>query len=104
MRDRAAQFADVPCVVLGVSFDPPADNKAFADAQQFGFRLLSDVDRSVGRAYETARDDNDQYAAFSQRLSYLVDPDGVIRRSYQVSDVSGHADQVLADLGALRAT
>ena len=36
------------------------------------------------------------------RVSYLIDPEGVIRRSYKVSDVRDHASQVLADLEALQ--
>jgi len=88
--------------VLGASFDPPEDNHAFSVTQNFGFALLSDVDHAVGRAYEVARDDDDQYAAFPIRLSYLIDPDGVIRRCYRVSDVGSHADEVLADLAALQ--
>ncbi len=102
MRDRAERFAAAGCVVIGASFDTPAENKGFADAQEFGFPLLSDVDRSVGRAYETARRDDDQYAAFPHRVSYLIDPAGVIRKTYAVSDVADHADEVLADLDALQ--
>jgi peroxiredoxin Q/BCP len=89
-------------VVLGASFDVPADNKAFADAQQFGFRLLSDVDRRVGVAYEVVRPPGDQYAEFPMRIAYLIDPDGTVRRSYSVSDVAGFADSVLEDLGRLQ--
>lgn len=44
---------------------------------------------------------DDQYAAFPQRISYLIDHDGVIRRSYRVADVAAHAEEVLADLAAL---
>ena len=90
--------------MLGASFDPPADNKAFAEAQDFGFRLLSDVDRSVGRAYEVVRAPDEQYADMALRIAYLIGPDGVIRKSYQVTDVAGFADQVLADLQELGQT
>jgi peroxiredoxin Q/BCP len=88
--------------VLGASFDTPADNKRFADAQRFGFRLLSDVDKVVGKAYEVTRQPDDQYASVPLRISYLIDPDGMIRRSYAVADVAAHAQQVLDDLDALR--
>ncbi len=90
-------------MVLGASFDTPAENKAFADAQAFGFRLLSDVDRAVGEAYEVVRGSDEQYAAFALRISYLIGPDGMIRQSYAVADVAGHAEQVLQDLAAFRA-
>lgn len=89
--------------MFGASFDTPAENRAFAEDQQFGFRLLSDVDRTVGKAYDVARADDDQYAAFPKRVSYLIDPDGVIRRSYRVTNVAEHAAEVLADLEVLQA-
>ena len=101
LRDRAEELEAADCVVLGASFDTPAENKAFADAQAFGFPLLSDVDKSVGRAYEVLRAADDQYTDFPRRISYLIDPGGVIRRSYEVSDVAGHAAEVLRDLKAL---
>ena len=88
--------------MLGASFDTPEDNKAFAEAQSFGFRLLSDVDRAVGTAYGAVRPPDDQYASMPKRVSFLIDPDGVIRKTYEVSDPAGHADAVLTDLDALR--
>lgn len=38
----------------------------------------------------------------ARRVSYLIDPDGVIRRAYTVTDAAGHADEVLRDLDELR--
>ena len=35
------------------------------------------------------------------RKSFLIDPRGVLRKAYVVSDVAGHADEVLADLRQL---
>ena len=87
--------------MLGASFDSPEDNRAFAEAESFDFRLLSDVDRSVGRAYDAARPDDDPLASLPFRVSYLIDPDGIIRRAYTVTDTAGHAAEVLADLQSL---
>jgi peroxiredoxin Q/BCP len=103
LRDRAEKFRAADCIVLGASFDTPADNKAFAEAQGFGFPLLSDIDQQVGAAYQVRRRADDQYTDFPLRISYLIDPDGVIGESYMVADVAGHADQVLRDLAAHRA-
>jgi peroxiredoxin Q/BCP len=102
LRDRAAEYAAAGCVVLGASFDAPAETRAFATAQSFRFPLLSDPERRAGRAYQVTRQSDDQYAAFPLRISYLIGPDGVIRRSYAVADVAGHADEVLRDLARLR--
>lgn len=104
LRDSAHRFAEVGAVIVGASFDTPAENLAFAQAQHFPFALLSDVDRSVGAAYDAVRPATDQYAAYPRRVSYLIDPSGTIRRAYDVTDVAAHAATVLADLDALGAT
>jgi peroxiredoxin Q/BCP len=103
LRDRADAFRDAGCDVLGVSFDTPQDNAAFARAQGFAFSLLADLTHDVGRAYGVVREGDERYAGFAQRISYLVDPEGMIRKAYRVADVVGHADEVLADLAALGA-
>ena len=83
---------------MGVSFDPPETNRAFARKQRFEFPLLSDDSREVGERYETKRHPQEQRAEWPKRRTYLIDPDGVIRKSYRVSDVASHPDEVLADL------
>jgi thioredoxin-dependent peroxiredoxin len=86
--------------VLGISFDTPADNKAFRDKFDFPFRLLSDVDEQVGVAYGT-RDPGTEKVHYAKRHAYLIDPDGVVRKAYDVKDVNAFATEVLADLRTL---
>lgn len=88
--------------MLGASFDTPEENKAFADEQRFPFRLLCDTDRSVGARYEVLRGPDDKFPDFAKRIAYVIDPEGAIRKSYEVTDVGGFAAQVVADLEALR--
>jgi peroxiredoxin Q/BCP len=102
LRDRYDDFAALGCTVIGASFDTQQENKAWSDAQGFGFTLLSDVDHTVGRTYEVEREADDQYAAFPLRVSYLIDPDGIIRRTFAVSGVADHAAAVLDTLTKLR--
>ena len=87
---------------MGASFDTPEENKAFAEDQEFDYRLLSDVDREVGVLYEVTRAPDEERANYALRIAYLIDPDGTIRKAYQVSDVSGFADEVLEDLRSLQ--
>ncbi len=46
------------------------------------------------------RDPDEKFKDFPKRHSYLIDPDGVIRATYDVTDVAGHAAAVLADIEA----
>jgi peroxiredoxin Q/BCP len=102
LRDNAERFSEANCAILGASFDTPAENLEFAEAQGFDFLLLSDVDRSVGATYAVVRDPDDQYASYPKRHSFLIDGEGVVRRVYVVTDVSAHATHVLADLEELQ--
>jgi thioredoxin-dependent peroxiredoxin len=90
-------------VVLGISFDTPDANRAFSEKHGFPYRLLSDADRSVGEAYETRRAPEEPDPQWPKRRTYLIDPDGIIRKSYRVKDIAAHPDEVLADLTAFRA-
>jgi peroxiredoxin Q/BCP len=85
-------------MILGISFDTPEANKAFREKYEFPFRLLCDVDHEVGHAYHAARPED----PFARRISYLIDPDGRIARSYKVDDAAAHAAVVLADLRELQ--
>jgi len=85
-----------------VSFDPPEQNLGFALKHGFPFTLLSDVDRSVGARYETARAPDEASSDNAKRRTYLIDPEGRIARAYRVTDIPAHPLQVLEDLRALR--
>ena len=48
------------------------------------------------------RDPEDKYAAFPQRITFLIDPEGVVRRIYTVTDVAKNPQDVLDDIEDLR--
>ncbi len=50
--------------------------------------------------YEVARAEGEKNPEYPMRHSYLIDPDGLIHRRYEVSDVASHAADVIADLEA----
>jgi|SRR5919204_6748881 peroxiredoxin Q/BCP len=97
-RDRAPEFQELGVELIGVSFDRPEDNRAFAEKHGFPFRLLSDVDREVGALYETKRAEGEQSPEFAKRRTYLIDPEGIIRKAYRVKDIPAHPVEVLEDL------
>jgi thioredoxin-dependent peroxiredoxin len=102
-RDRSPEFAAEGAVILGASFDTVEDNRAFAEAQQFGYQLLSDVTREVGTAYGVTKDPSEQWADFPKRITFLIDPEGVVRKVYAVTDVARNPDEVLDDIRQLTA-
>jgi peroxiredoxin len=60
------------------------------------------VDRSVGKRYETKRHPGERSPESPKRRTYLIDPEGVIRKAYRVKDVDTHPAEVFEDLRALR--
>jgi peroxiredoxin len=63
---------------------------------------LADTDKTVGTAYGAKKADDEQYAEFARRSSFLIDPDGIIRKAYDVTDVAAHPQEVLDDLASLQ--
>ena len=87
---------------MGISYDDPEDNKAWSEMMEFHFPLLSDPDREIAGLLDVRRPDAHPLSFLPRRVTYLIDPDGVIARSYDVGrDIDGHADVVLEDLRAL---
>ncbi len=84
--------------MIGVSFDTIEDNAAFKSKFDFPFPLLSDTDKSLGQTYFATRPPDDDYADYPRRISYLINPEGKIANTYEVSDPAGHAEEVLAAL------
>ena len=96
MRDHADRVKAAGLEVLGISFDSVEENRAFAEKFDFPFRLLCDVDRSVGMAYGAAKAPD---AGYAKRISYVIGEDGRILEVYPKVDPNTHLDQVLGDLG-----
>jgi peroxiredoxin Q/BCP len=97
-RDRIPEFSSRNAVVVGVSCDSPADNRAFRDKFAFPFDLLSDEDRAMSMRYGAARSADQEHPA---RISYLIDPAGRIARVYGAVKPAEHPDEVLAALDEL---
>ena len=100
-RDRSPELERLGATIVGASFDPPAVNLAFAQAEDLPFTLLSDVDGSVATAYGARRRPGSRWIDVPERRTYLIDPDGVVRVVYDVTNVSDHPGQVVDDLRRL---
>lgn len=99
-RDRHAAFRRQGITVLGVSLDSVASHRRFAEAQKLPFALLSDSNRELSSRLDVLAGFG--MADFTRRETFLIDPDGVIVTRYREVDTLRHADQVLADVAALK--
>ncbi len=92
-RDLAAEFEEKNAVVLGISFDPVLENRAFAKKYEFPFLLVSDTEGRIALDYHAAADP-DQGTA--DRITYVIGPDGIITHVFPKVDVKNHASEILA--------
>ena len=81
--------------ILGASFDGQEANAAFARKFGFDFPLLCDTDRKLGLAYGAA---DDASAANARRISYLIGPDGRVKKAYPKVNAAAHPEEVLKDV------
>lgn len=72
-----------------------ADNAAFASKFAFDFPLLCDTTRAVGLAYGAC---DDPSAGYARRISFLIGPDGVVRKTYPKVNAAAQPEEVLADV------
>ena len=97
LGDQIEAFDELGCRVLGASFDNPGDNAAFRTKYSLPFDLLSDSDGALARAVGAAEAET----THPRRIAHLVDPAGLVARSYDVEDPEFFAESVLDDLEAL---
>lgn len=99
--DRLASFAAEGFAVLGVSPDKPAKLAKFREAEQLGFPLLSDPDKTVLTAYG-AFGEKQMYGRTVTgviRSTFVIDPDGRIELAQYAVKATGHVAKLRRDLG-----
>jgi peroxiredoxin Q/BCP len=81
--------------VIGVSFDTPAENAAFAKKFNFPFPLIGDTDRKLGLAYGAAESPKDEYA---RRIAYVIDENGKIAQAHPKVDAKTYPAEQITSL------
>jgi peroxiredoxin Q/BCP len=95
-RDLAA-FARAGAQVVGISADDAESHAAFCGSEALSYPLLSDSGGAVSKAYGS------WIPPFSQRHTFLIDPDGVLRQTWLAVRPLGHSQEVLQALQSLQA-
>lgn len=82
--------------ILGVSVDDVDSHREFCDSEGLKFPLLADTDGSVSKAYGS------WLGLGSLRHTYLIDPDGILRKTFLGVNPNRHSQEVLASLDRLQ--
>ncbi|MGO8695250.1 MAG: peroxiredoxin [Rectinemataceae bacterium] len=103
-RDSWAAVEASGALVFGISPDSAASHSEFKGKYSLPFALLADQDKAVLKAY----------GAFGKKVMYgkevegvirstfIVGPDGLVRKAFPKVKPEGHAAEVLAALDGLR--
>jgi len=90
------QFKELGVEVVGVSNDDVASHQDFCTKEGLPFPLLADPDQSMARAFGVKAT-----LGFYQRITFVLDGDGVVRRVFDPVRPAGHAQEVLAAVRGL---
>jgi thioredoxin-dependent peroxiredoxin len=104
VRDHTADYDEIDARVIGVSPDPVAAVRKFADKYDLGFTLLADEDHAVADAYGTWGEKSMYGKTYMgvQRATFIIDADGRIAKAFPKVSPKTHDDVVLEALGALK--
>ena len=100
-RDEFQNFQEKNTVILGMSADSVKSQKNFCEKQNFPFSLVSDPEKTTIRKYEAIglkKMYGREYEGIF-RISYLIDENGLIQKTYGKVKPKEHAKEVLEDLG-----
>ena len=97
-------FGKAGVAVLGVSKDSPASHKKFAEKFSLPFKLLSDESTVMIQKYGAWKEKSMYGKKYlgTERITYVVNPEGKIVAAYPKVDPASHALTLLADIEELK--
>ena len=98
-RDQA-QYDQHKAVILGISVDNVDSHKKFCTKESLTFKLLADTDKAVTDSYGSLM--NMGIMKMAKRHTFVIDPEGKIRKVYTDVDPAKHSEEVLAALAELQ--
>ena len=99
-RDEFAAFKKKGAVVLGVSTDSPKSHDKFVEKYKLPFTLLADEGKEIVQAYGVWGPKKFMGMKFigTHRMTFLIGPDGRIKKIWPKVKPADHAQDVLAEL------
>jgi thioredoxin-dependent peroxiredoxin len=99
-RDSLNRFAQRGVKIVGVSPDSPQSHTKFKEKYGLNFSLLSDPEKSLAKSYGVwvMKSNYGREYMGIERSTFLVDAQGVVKKSWRRVRVPGHVDAVLSEL------
>jgi peroxiredoxin Q/BCP len=102
LRDARDDIAALDAQIVGISRDNPNSHETFKQKHSLNFTLLCDPDVTTHKAYGAWGKKMFGHEGVL-RKTFLVDPEGIVRKVYGRVSVVGHGERIVADLKALQA-
>ncbi len=101
-RDAGSEYQKAGAIILGVSPDPIAKAKKFADKYKLNFPLLADEDHSISERYGVWQEKSMYGRKYwgVVRTTFVIDKKGTIQHVFEKVKPAGHEEQVLGFLNA----
>jgi peroxiredoxin Q/BCP len=102
--ERTDEFDKLNAVVLGVSPDSVESHRKFKEKRNLKVILLSDESKEILKTYgvwQKKKMYGREYFGVV-RTTYLIDPEGTVKKVWKRVRVKGHADKVLETLRKLQ--
>jgi thioredoxin-dependent peroxiredoxin len=99
-RDNYQKFLDAGAIVLGVSTDPVKSHDKFITKFALPFTLLADTDKRIVQTYGVWGEKSFMGRKYqgTHRVTFLIGPDGQIKKIWPTVKPEEHAQEVLAAL------
>jgi peroxiredoxin Q/BCP len=95
-----SQYEQKNAIILGVSVQDEATHQKFCAKEGLNFKLLADTKHEVSSSYDSLV--NLGVAKLASRHTFLIDPAGIVRKTYFNVNAEKHSGEVLADLSQLQ--
>jgi len=96
-RDSFKELQQLGVVILGVSKDSVLSHKKFVEKYHLNFPILSDESKETIKAYDA------QGILGTLRKTYLIDPNGDVKKVYDNVNPTIHAGEILRDIQGMQA-
>ena len=97
LRDNYSVLKNLGIEILGVSADNEKSHKGFIEKQSLPFRLLSDFEKTVLKAYDAWGEKYMYGKSYDGilRKTFIIDEQGKIEKIIEKVDTKNHASQII---------
>jgi peroxiredoxin Q/BCP len=99
-RDQYKDYSKKKAVILGVSADDVKSHEKFKKKYNLPFHLLADPEKKAIEAYGVWKEKSMYGRKYMgiERTTFIVSPEGKIKKVFPKVSVTGHADAVFSEI------